>query len=678
MDSASPVRLEDGTPSAWPSSLERFQSIVQNAVEGIFQSTPDGKYLLANPALARMYGYDSPEHLTSSVRDISQSIYVDPDVRRQFQELMERDGEVRGLEYQVRRRDGEIIWISEHARAVRNEVGTVLYYEGFIQDITQRKSAETELRSAKEAAESASVAKSRFLAVMSHEIRTPMNGVIGMTSLLLNSALTADQYEYVETIRKSGDALLGIINDILDFSKIESDRIELEHEEFLLRECIDGAIDLLAPRAAEKSLDLLCEIVDGTPTLVRGDITRLRQILVNLLGNAVKFTERGEVLLTTQARARIDGRIELHFAVEDTGIGIPAEAVARLFQSFSQVDASTTRRYGGTGLGLVISKRLIELMGGAIAVESEPGRGSTFRFHVVMVAVSEQAMPSPSRAPFIPQLAGHRLLVVDDNATNRRILSALAQRWQIECVALERGIDALALIRSGEHFDFAILDMQMPVMDGVMLARRIREIKTVDELPLVLLTSLGQTDPSGDEKLFVRCLSKPAKPIQIFDVLARLASRENATAKSQPAPPLPASTVVAQRVLLAEDNSVNQKVALRMLDRLGCRADLAANGLEALEAVRRQDYDIILMDVHMPEMDGLEATRRLRASGDRSSRPWIVALTANAMLGDREACIAAGMDDYITKPIRLPELAAALTRAGAVAAGSAASRVAPR
>jgi len=661
MESSPSPAPSTGTPPAWPSSLARFQSIVQNAVEGIFQSTPDGHYLLVNPALARMYGYTSPEELIASVRDISHSIYVDPGVRLQFQRLMERDGEVRGLEYQVYRKDGTTIWISEHARAVRNPAGAVLYYEGFIQDVTTRRRAEEELRAAKEAAEAASVAKSQFLAVMSHEIRTPMNGVIGMASLLLNTALTAEQNEFVETIRQSGDTLLGIINDILDFSKIESGRLDLEHEEFAVRDCIEGALDLLAPRAAEKDLDLLCEIADGTPAFVRGDITRLRQILVNLLGNAVKFTEKGEVLLSLHTAPAAVGRVTLHFAVSDTGIGIPPEAMSRLFQSFSQVDASTTRRYGGTGLGLVISRRLTEIMGGTMSVESTPGRGSTFRFHVSVETAPNRPLVHAGPPPV--SLAGRRLLIVDDNATNRRILTKLAQAWQLVPVAFASGPEALACLREGECFDVAILDMQMPEMDGAMLARAIRELRGPAELPLVLLTSFGHYDASAEPKLFAHCLAKPAKPGQIFDVLARLCGRDLLPAVACVSPQAEIGFTQRERVLLAEDNSVNQKVALRMLTRLGYRADLAANGIEVLEAVRRQPYDIILMDVHMPDMDGLDATRRLRAEPPAGVRPWIVALTANAMQGDREACLAAGMDDYISKPVKLPELAAALSQA---------------
>jgi two-component system sensor histidine kinase/response regulator len=649
-----------------PGTLESYRSIVQNAVEGIFQSTPEGLYLLVNPALARMYGYDSPEELMRSVLDISRSIYVDPGVRLEFKRLMERDAEVRGLEYQVRQKDGTIIWISEHARAVRDDQGIVIYYEGFIQDITGRKQAEEELRHAKEIAVAASLAKSQFLAMMSHEIRTPMNGVIGMTSLLLDSPLNVDQCEYTQTIRKSGDALLSIINDILDFSKIEAGHLELENEEFIVRDCVEGALDLLAHRATEKRIDLLCEIDDSTPAYARGDATRLRQILVNLLGNAVKFTEKGEVLLSVHARKNSDSRVELHFAVSDTGIGIPPEAMGRLFQSFTQVDASTTRRYGGTGLGLAISQHLAGMMDGLITVESQAGRGSIFRFHVVA-----ETVPSPTRSPFASlraNLAGRRLLIVDDNATNRRILSQLALSWQVTSVAVESGDEALAVLNSDDSFDFAILDMQMPDMDGVMLARAIRQIPSFSELPLVLLTSLGQQDPSGEEKLFAACLSKPAKPVVIADTLAHLQTRSQKAPGPSPATISPESDSTVQqseRVLLAEDNSVNQKVALHMLTRLGYRADLAADGQEVLQAVARQPYDIILMDVHMPEMDGLEATRRLRENPPEGGRPWIIALTAGVMESDREGCLDAGMDDFITKPIKLAELAAALSQARA-------------
>jgi PAS domain S-box-containing protein len=657
----------NGAGGPWASPLARYQSIVENAVEGIFQSTPDGQYLLVNPALARLYGYESVDELMSSVSDISQSIYADAGVRDEFMRLMAKDGEVRGLEYRVRRKDGSTLWISEHARAVRHADGRVLYYEGFIQDISRRKQTEEELLMAKEAAEEASKAKSQFLAVMSHEIRTPMNGVIGMASLLLHSQLTVEQRDFVEIIRQSGDSLLTVINDILDFSKIESGRIELESEEFVLRECLEGALDLLAPRAAEKGIDLLYEISDGAPVMVRGDSTRLRQIFMNLLGNALKFTERGEVVVSVSAEPDRHGRegpVRLRFAVSDTGIGIPAEAMGRLFQSFSQVDASTTRRFGGTGLGLVISKRLAELMGGNMTVESEVGQGTTFRFSIMAEALpaSTQPPPEPARAA----ITGRRLLVVDDNPTNCRILTSLARHYGMTSFAVESGPETLALLAVDDRFDFAILDMQMPGMDGVMLAQEIRRRHPGLAMPLVLLSSLGQRELIRDRSVFCACLTKPAKPAQILDALACAAALPVAPSSRRVAvaPLVAPQPFRPERVLLAEDNLVNQKVALHMLTHTGYRADLAANGLEVLEAVARQPYDIILMDVQMPEMDGCEATERLRAMTVAGGvRPWVIALTANAMQGDREHCIAAGMDDYINKPIKIAELGAALERA---------------
>jgi PAS domain S-box-containing protein len=657
------------TDSDWAKSFERYSNIVENAIEGIFQSTPEGHYLLVNPALARMYGYASPAELMDSVRDISKSIYVDEAMRFEFKRLMERDGFVRGLEYQVYRKDGGVIWISEQARAVRDANGNVIYYEGFIQDITDRKRTEAELLAAKLAAEQANIAKSQFLAVMSHEIRTPMNGVIGMTSILLDTPLTPEQRDCAETIRQSGDALLSLINDILDFSKIESGRLDLEREEFAISECVEGALDLLAVKAGEKQLDLLYEIAAEVPPMVRGDDTRLRQILVNLLGNAIKFTERGEVVLTLHAEplAEAEGappRVRLYFSVRDTGIGIASEAVGRLFQSFSQADASTTRRYGGSGLGLVISKRLAELMGGDMSVESVVGVGSIFRFTVVTENVPVK--PRPYHAATYLSLAGKRILIVDDNETNRRILLRMAQSWNMVPQAVDSGPAALDLLESGAKYDFAILDMHMPDMDGRMLGQAIREMFTPEQLPLVLLSSQGERLQLSDKSIFGAALIKPAKPAQIIEALTRLGvvrlERPAAASGTTPGGPLH-----SERVLLAEDNSVNQKVALTMIGKLGYRADPAANGLEAVAAFKRQPYDIIFMDVQMPELDGLEATRQIRAisavAGKRG--PWIIALTANAMQGDRDLCLAAGMDDYVAKPVKQADISAALARARA-------------
>ena len=516
------------------------------------------------------------------------------------------------------------------------------------------------LREARTAADAANLAKSHFLANMSHEIRTPLNAILGTAELLGDTPLERGQRESLDTIQQSGDHLLGVINDILDFTKIEAGMLELEDEIFDLRRTVEEALELVAYRAAQKRLDLACDFAPGTPEMVRGDAARVRQILVNYLSNAIKFTEQGDVAVEISAQALASSRHRFRIAVRDTGIGIPPDRLDRLFKSFSQVDASTTRRYGGSGLGLAISKRLAERMGGEVAVDSHPGRGSTFSF--TFAAATDPAWQQPQR-PELDILHGKRVLIVDDNDTNRRILRMTAADWGMSVVDSASPLEALARIERGERFDLAVLDYFMPEMDGVALAAAIRRHRDHVALRLLLLSSARQSGSALTDFDLVRV--KPLRRSGLLDafldllapaVLATVEPVAKADVQAGDRPPL--------AILLAEDNATNRQVGTRMLESLGYRADVVENGAEAVAAVRAKPYDLLLMDIHMPEMDGLEATRRIRAMTD-IAQPRIFAMTASVLDDERQACVDAGMDRHLAKPFRRRELEKVLSEVAA-------------
>jgi PAS domain S-box-containing protein len=645
----------------------QFRTISNVAHDAIIVMDHDGRISFWNEAAERIFGHPKSEAVGKDLHDLlAPAIY-----REKHQQALAHWRETgqgaalgKSLELIALRKNGATfpVELSLSAMQVKGECKAL----AIVRDITERKRYESELKQARHAAQTSTQAKSEFLASMSHEIRTPMNGVIGMANLLLDTGLTPQQQHFANTIHQSGEALLAIINDILDYSKIEAGKLVFEKLDFDLREAVESALDLVAERASSKHLELAISLPSGIPMQLRGDPGRLRQILLNLVNNAIKFTERGEVIVRVALVSETATHARLRFEVQDTGMGISPEGQARLFQAFSQEDRSIQRKFGGTGLGLTISKQLVELMGGQIGVESEPGKGSTFWFTTAWEKQPVEAVPVRKDEPVLADLC---VLIVDDNATNREILEHQTRAWKMRSRGAASPTDALQMLReaSAEPYALALLDMLMPEMDGLSLARAIKADPAISSTRLVLLTSLGQKLDSATLKAagIEACLTKPVRQSQLFDCLAAVMGLALPLTARPLLPPTGAAAPVRPlRILLAEDDLINQQVAVGQLCKLGLTARVVANGLAVLAALDQAFYDVILMDCQMPEMGGLQTTQEIRRREHRQGhRPvHIIAMTAQVMQGDREECLAAGMNDYIRKPVRQVDLQKALDR----------------
>jgi PAS domain S-box-containing protein len=670
---------------------QRLALVASHTTDAVYITNAEGGTEWVNDRFIKLFGYPLDEIKGRRPSYLLEGPLTDQavltDLRAKF-----AAGEGARAELVAYAKGGRAFWCEVELQPVRDPAGRSMGCVGSLSDISARKAAEEQLRAAKEEAEQlntqlenaiaqaqqsaieaniGSQAKSAFLATMSHEIRTPLNGIIGMASLMRDTGLDAHQTDLARTIETSGDALLAIINDVLDYSKIEAGRIELERAPFDLRQCVDNVLDLFAAKVAEKNLELLSSVAPEVPAMIVGDAARLRQVIVNLVGNALKFTSSGEVVVTVgvspePANPSPGCTHELTFAVRDTGIGIPVDRRDRLFQPFSQVDSSTTRKFGGSGLGLAISRRLAEAMGGRMWVDSELGRGSVFSFTILTSAEAPEQAPRLPPAP--PPFGGRTVLVIDDNAATRDWLSAQLSVWGAQVVALDSGAAALDRLGRGLNCDVALIDRQMPGMDGVSLAAGIRELPSAQGLPLVLLSALGENKPVDG---FAAQVSKPLRAGALLAALHTVIGQTAAPAAAEVGKSAPVEAAVpmsTQKLLLVEDNPVNQRVATMLLAKLGYQVQLAQNGAEAVAALARDPYEIVLMDMEMPVMDGCEATRRIRENGS-ATRPWIVALTANAMNSDRQRAFKAGMNDFVAKPIRLADLKTALERAHAAASG---------
>lgn len=644
-----------------------YQSLVENLPVSVLRKDLDGRFIFANRAYCEF-----TERTPEGVLGKTDFDFSPPEVAEKFHAddhlVADTGRQIRVVE--VNQTDDRTRWVEVIKTPVCDARGRTVGTQAIFWDVTERQLAVEALKQAKEAAEAASVAKSQFLANMSHEIRTPLNAVLGLTELLLKSELTASQREYLQMVQDSGESLSAVISDILDFSKIEAGKLSLDPAPFDLREQVGDTVKSLALRADEKKLELAVHISPTVPTIVVGDPYRLRQILVNLVGNAIKFTNSGEVVVDVAVESQSEAYAVLHFVVTDTGIGIPEENLSTIFGAFEQVDPSSTRRFGGTGLGLAISHRLVELMGGRIWAQSQIGRGSEFHFTIGFELTSD--VPTSRNAELPRRLSGSRVLIVDDHATNRRILEEMFRNWGLQSTSAGGVHEALGRLitgqRNGTAFDLVVTDVHMPEMNGIDFVEALRSEKELTGTAVIMLSSVSvdaDLDPARCRELKIgACLTKPAKQSELFDAIVQVLEiqvpeGEPKTLDGAAAPP----AVRPLRVLLAEDNWVNRKLGVELLQWWGHTVTVVENGAQAVEAWRTQPFDLIVMDVQMPEMDGLQATQMIRKEeARRGGHVPIMALTAHAMQGDREKCLAAGMDDYVAKPLHIEKVQAAIAR----------------